>query len=400
MKILFICHRLPFPPTRGGKIRPFNMIRWLSSRHEVTVVSVARTQEELEAGRGLARHCHRYEAGLISPQQAWLRAGVSLLSGKPASLGYFRVPELHARAREISARTSFDLIWVHCSSAAQYVPDPATCPVVMDFGDMDSEKWHQYSRHRAFPMSLIYRLEGLTLRRYEKELARKHAYFTVISPGEKRILDSYGLGLPVTVIPNGVDLDFFTNKQDSYDSRTIVFIGRMDYYPNIQAAQHFCAEIFPFIRREIPDARFTIVGSNPNRRVQTLGKLPGVSVTGSVGDVRPYLQNAAVSVAPLRIAFGIQNKVLESMAMRVPVVASPGAFEGIDAVAGEHLLVGDSPMSFAEHVLSLMRDSNRRRRFAEAGRQRIEERHTWKVCLERLDRVIEGITTRPCMARA
>src|SRR5207247_170182 len=242
MKILFVCHRFPFPPVRGGKIRPFNMIRWLNEHHEVTVTSIARSPEELEKGKGIAAHCHRYKCGLISPLRAWLQAFSCVLTCRPSSLGYFYVPQLQHEIQNLIKQEQFELIWVHCSSAAQYVLDYTGCYRIMDFGDMDSEKWYEYSRKRFFPLSLVYRLEGFKLRRYEKQLARALNECTVIAPRERKILDSYGLEVPVTVIPNGVDLDFFNNDGTNPDPKSIIFLGRMDYYPNIDAVRYFCRE--------------------------------------------------------------------------------------------------------------------------------------------------------------
>jgi hypothetical protein len=391
MKVLFVCHRFPYPPIRGGKIRPFNMIRWLSRSHEVTVASIARSTEEYEKGKGIASHCHRYLGGVVPPIRAWLQALGCALSSRPSSLGYFYVPALYRKIQDLLTREAFDLIWVHCSSAAQYVLNHTRCYRVMDFGDMDSEKWYQYARRRSFPLSLIYRLEGLKLRRYEKMLALNFDECTVIAERERKVLHSYGLDVPVTVIPNGVDLEFFRNDAKDYDPQSLVFLGRMDYYPNIDGVLYFCREILPLIRKQVPEASFTIVGSNPVSRVRELAKTPGVSVTGEVPDVRPYVHKAAVSVVPLRVASGIQNKVLESMAMRVPVVATSRAAEGVDALAGEHLLIEESPEAFAASVVAIMRDQGLRRRLGEAGRRRVEERNSWQACLEVLDRILDPV---------
>ena len=365
------------------------MIRWLSRNHEVVVASIARSPQELEEGREIAQFCHRYECGLISPLRARLQALSCVLSNRPSSLGYFCVPQLQKSVRALLQQEQFDLIWVHCSSAAQYVLKHTGSYRIMDFGDMDSEKWYQYARKRPFPLSLVYHLEGYKLRRYEKRLARAFNECTVISSGEKRILDSYGLGVPVTVVPNGVDLSFFSNEQSDYDPKSLIFLGRMDYYPNIDAVIYFCRDILPLIQEEISDVKFTIVGSNPVGRVKDLAHLPGVSVTGAVADVRPFLCRAAVSVVPLRIASGVQNKVLESMAMKVPVVASSRAFQGVNALETEHLLVDDSAMGFATKVLSLMKNPSLRQRIAEAGRKRVESCHSWEACLRLLDQLLE-----------
>lgn len=390
MKILFICHRFPFPPVRGGKIRPFNMIRWLSRNHEVTVASLARSPEEMESGKGISSYCHDY-AGTVIPQwRAWLQALACVPSSKPSSLGYFFEAGLYRSVRDRLDKRHFDLIWVHCSSAAQYVLGHSGCRRIMDFGDMDSEKWYQYARKRSFPLSLIYRLEGFKLRRYEKRLAIAFNHCTVIAPREKETLESYQLRVPITVIPNGVDLDYFQNRETDYEPNSLVFLGRMDYFPNIDGVTHFCQEILPLIRRDLPEARFTIVGSNPVAQVKGLARIPGVSVTGSVPDVRPFVHRAAASVVPLRVASGIQNKVLESMAMRVPVVATSRAAQGVDAVPEEHLLVDDSPQGFAAKVLRVLKDPAERQRLADAGRRQVEAKHSWPACLRILEELLES----------
>jgi sugar transferase (PEP-CTERM/EpsH1 system associated) len=321
-----------------------------------------------------------------------------LFSSQPASLGYFYVPELHKTIRKWLRDENFTLIFVHCSSAAQYVLDDTDSYRIIDFCDMDSAKWFEYAQRRPFPWSLAYFLEGVKLRRYEKKLGRTFDECMVVASGEKKVLDTYGLTTPITIIPNGVDLDFFVNTQTSYDPHSLVFLGKMDYYPNVDAVEYFCRDILPRIQQEIPQVRFTIVGRDPSRRVRQLARLPAVSVTGAVPDVRPYLQNAAVSVAPLRVARGMQNKVLESMAMQVPVVASSRAFEGIDAIAGEHLFVADTLQDFAAKIVTLLRDPALRQCIAQAGRQRIEACYTWPASLQRLDALIAPQST--VMAKA
>lgn len=394
MKILFLCHRSPYPPQSGANIRAFNMIKWLSARHELTVLSIARSPDELAKGEGIRKYCHHLEMGLISPFKAWLQAMGCVFTGKPSSLGYFYVRQLRAVSRRLISEEEFDLIWVHSSSVAQYVFDAQGPYRVMDFVDIDSEKWLRYASQRNFPLSLVYLREGIKLRRYEKQLAVKFDECAVVAPAERKILESYGTNALVTVIPNGVDLDYFTNPREDYDPHSLVFLGRMDYFPNVDGITYLCREVLPLIRREIPEVKLAIVGSNPTRRIRRLSAIPGVTVTGGVPDVRPYLQPAAVSVVPLRIAVGIQNKVLESMAMRVPVVASSQAFDGVDAVEGEHLLVDDTAQGFATKVLSLMRDATYRRQLSEAGRRRIQERYSWPSCLQRLDSLIEASTSK------
>ncbi len=250
---------------------------------------------------------------------------------------------------------AFDAVIVHCAFVAQYVSESYGRVRILDYGDMDSAKWREYSLERNLPLSLGYGIEARKLRNYERNVASKFHHCTVTTHGEKEEFESLSTGVPCAVIPNGVDTGYFA-KVDSEDSKLpiITFLGRMDYFPNIDGVCYFAEEIFPLVQRQIADARFVVVGSDPSRRVRALERLPGVSVTGHVPDVRSYVKDAAVTVAPLRIARGTQNKILESMAMGIPVIATPQAAKGIQAVPGTHLLVAESPEKFAQDVVRLL----------------------------------------------
>jgi len=394
MKILYVCHRFPFPPNRGGKIRPFNMIRHLSERHQVTVASLARSPDEAEAGKGIAPHCHAYMMETVSNAGAIARMVAGAPTPEPASMGYFRSGRLARRIRAELRRTRFDLIFVHCSSVAPYVAGVRGVPKILDFGDMDSQKWLDYAEVRPFPTSFVYWLEGAKLRRAEEKLARAFDTCTCTTRAEFETLEGYGVGTPADWFPNGVDLDYFSPVAEPYDPNRIVFVGRMDYFPNQQAMVAFCADMFPRIRGRRPDATLAIVGANPSREIKALGELPGVTVTGTVPDVRPHVTRAAVALAPLAIARGTQNKILESLAMGVPVVSSLAAAKGIDAVSGEHFLAADDAEAVAALVLRLLDDPGERARFAAAGRARMESHHNWPASMARLDGIIEACLGR------
>ena len=389
MRILFVCHRLPYPPNRGGKIRPYNIIRHLAKKHAVTVASMARTRDELEAGRGLAGHCEQVLAEIIpTPIAAW-RMVARLPSRVPSSFGYFHSPALARRIRQEHASRPFDLVFVHCSSAAQYVEDLPGAIKVLDFGDMDSQKWLIYGKVRRLPLSLGYGLEGRKLEAEERRLAGRFDLCTCTTRAELATLESLDSTVPKGWFPNGVDLDFFAPTDAPHEPDTICFSGRFDYYPNQEGAQYFCDRILPLIQARRPEVRLTLVGAKPSKAIQDLGQRPGITVTGTVPDVRPFVTGSAVSIAPLNIARGTQNKILEALAMGVPVVTSDTAASGVDVVPGEHLLSAAGPEAFAEAVLRLLADPEERRRFGAAGRARMESHHKWSVSMQRLDTILE-----------
>lgn len=392
MKILFLCHRMPYPPKRGGKIRPFNMIRHLARSHEVTVATLARTAQERTDAEELRRYCDELVVGHVSALGAWARFGLFGLTGRPATFGYFYSPALYRKVQGLLGTREFDAILVHCSSMAPYVAHHRGSRKVLDFGDADSEKWLEYARSAPAPISWAFRAEGNRVRKAERRLGARFDVGSVNAPREREILAAY-VSSPIAVIPNGVDLEYFQPARAAgpgYIPGRILFTGNMSYRPNVEAARHFVTEILPGIRREIPDAHLYIVGMDPSAAVRRLADGERVVVTGRVEDVRPYFDAAAVAVAPLRVARGLQNKVLEAMAMRVPVVASPAAFAGISAVAGRDLLVPAEPGEFSRAVITLLRDSAARERVAAAGLACVKTNHNWSQLLERLEDLVAG----------
>ena len=390
MKILFVCHRFPYPPIRGGKIRPFNIISHLSQNHEVTVASLARSEEEAEAGKGLAEHCHKYLMGRVTPVMANLRMVGRLPSLVPSSMGYFYSPDLARQIEAEVAAQNFDLIFVHCSSVAQYVERFGGITKILDFGDMDSHKWLAYAKVFKPPWSLGYWLEGRKLWREEIRLAKAFDFCTCTTRAELETLQSYESGTPTGWFPNGVDLERFEPTDEPYDPNDICFIGRMDYFPNQECMLDFCAHTLPIIQARRPEARLTIIGADPSPEILKLGDLPGVTVTGTVPNVQPYVLKAAVNVAPLKIARGTQNKILESLAMGVPVVSSEVAAGGVDVIPGEHMLTAAEPQAFAEAVLRVLENPGERARLSTAGRARMASNHTWAGSMQRLDGLIES----------
>jgi hypothetical protein len=388
MKILFICHRVPFPPRVGSKIRPFNIIQHLSRTHEVTVASLARTAAEAEEAAGLAAHCRDLLVETVPFPLDVLRMIARLPTRVPSSMGYFFAPRLKRRIDDLLRTRSFDLVFVHCSSVAQYV-DHLRGPIkIIDFCDIDSAKWLAYAATRAFPLSLGYRLEGAKLKHAEVALAAGFDLATCATAAEVDTLRSYGVTAPAEWFPNGVDIAYFTPASAPPEADTLCFLGRMDYYPNQQAMLAFCRDVLPRVRAERPRVRLFIVGAEPSRAIRRLADIPGVAVTGTVADVRPYVHRSMVSIAPLSIARGTQNKILEAMAMGVPVVASAIAARGTDAVPGEHLLVASNPDAFAAAIVSLLADASLRARVAAGGRARVLARLTWPAAMRRLDGLI------------
>jgi sugar transferase (PEP-CTERM/EpsH1 system associated) len=390
LKILYVCHRFPYPPKRGGTIRPFNMIRHLAQSHEVTVCSLTRSAQQTQDAQGIAPFCSEFHIGQVDDRFQTLRMIATIPTPLTASASFFHSSALNRRIRCLLAEKSFDLVFVHCSSVAHYVQHVVGIPKILDFGDMDSQKWLDYAKHKPFPLSMAYWWEGKRLRAEEKRLARHFDLCTTITRAEHQTLVDYGGDTPSDWFPNGVDNGFFKPSEDApYDPDTIAFVGRMDYFPNQQSMLDFCAEVLPLLKAKRPQIKLQIVGAEPSPAVRKLADIPGVTVTGSVPDVRPFVARAALTVAPLRIARGTQNKILEAMAMGIPVVASNIAAAGVDAVPGQHLLTADAPADMCQQILRVLDDPNERARLSDAGRARVLSNHAWPNSMKRLDAIID-----------
>jgi hypothetical protein len=388
MRILLLCHRFPYPPNSGANIRSFNMIRHLSRHHAVVVASLTRSDKERNEVSALEEQCAGVITAPIGRTAAWARMLLALPTPRPSTFGYFSSPALARRLRKVAAEQRFDLVIAHSSSVGPYAAAVAGVPKIIDFCDMDSRKWLAYRDQKRFPVSLGFWLEGIKLTRVERRLAEEFDCATCATPAELESLKEIAPRATGDWFPNGVDLDFFQPQGTGYDADQICFVGRMDYFPNVQAMTYFVREVLPLIRAEQPRCTLTIVGAAPTAEARALAQVEGVTVTGSVPDVRPYFTVSACSVAPLVVARGTQNKILESLAMGVPVVASSLAARGLDAVPGEHLLAADDPPAMAAAVLCMLADADERRRLARAGRARMESHHSWAGAMAKLDLII------------
>jgi sugar transferase (PEP-CTERM/EpsH1 system associated) len=366
------------------------MIQHLSKAHSVVVASLAETEKELHDGLGLKQYCDELIAEVLPGRVRWAQVWQALFTGKPSSVAYFWSSKLKHRVQDALFRNKFDAIFVHCVFVAPYVCDIPAGLRVLDFGDIDSAKWFAYSRWKPFPLSLGYALEARKLRKFEKLMATRFHHCTVTAQGELDEFRDFNAPVPCTLIINGFDSAAFQNivHKETADSPVIVFVGRMDYFPNIDGILYFANEILPIIRRTVPQAKLQVVGSNPSRKVRELATIPGVSVTGHVPDVRPYLADATVSVAPLRIARGTQNKILESMAAGIPTVATPEAAKGVQCVPGDHLLVAWGPDAFADQVIKIVQDEKLRKKLSVNGKRQVEYAHSWRRSLTALDELL------------
>lgn len=392
MRIFFICRRVPFPPDRGDKIATFNEIRHLAARHEVHVFCFGDGPRDLDNIPSLRDYAQTVTAVPIDATTIKWRALKALFTGAPLSVAAFKDARLHAAIKQKFDALRPDLIIVYSSNVAQLAEHFPDVPRIMQFGDLDSLKWRQYSERSRAPLSWVYRIEEKRLLAYERHIARTFAYSLVHTEIEKRDFERLIPGIPVTVVGNGVDLDYFRPADAVKRPASIVFTGVMDYRPNIDAVLWFCDRILPLVQAKVPAANFTICGSRPAAAVRRLSKRTGVTVTGWVPDTRAYLDRAEIFVAPLRMARGVQNKLLEALAMGLPCVASTTAWGGTVIDHGEGILATDDPRVFAGHVVGLLQDGDRRADMGRRARAAAEANYLWEAQMARLDQVIAAVT--------
>ena len=393
-KLLFLCHRIPYPPEKGEKIRAYHMLEHLARSWEVELGCLVDDRADLDHVAALRRHCAVVEARWSgSRRQAAIRAILRARPGQPLSLGWFHEPGLRAWTRERLESGRFGAVFVYSSGVAPYAMGPEAMRPglhrVLDMVDVDSEKWRAYAQDARAPMKQVWAREARTLLAFERRAAASFDRTLFVSEAEAAAFRQRAPESAARVdhVDNGVELGRFDPALPTADPYAglppaIVFTGTMDYRPNVEAVTWFAREVLPLLRAE-REVGFHVVGANPAPAVRELAALPGVRVTGSVPDIRPYVAHAAVCVAPLRIARGIQNKVLEAMAMARPVVASPEAFEGVRATAGRDLLVADGAAEMARRVSEVLRGEHPG--LGVAARAAVTANHDWAGTLRRLD---------------
>lgn len=427
MKILFISHRIPYPPNKGDKIRSFHEIKYLSMRNDVHLACLVDDPDDLSYTNQLEKVCRTVDVVSINPRKEKVKSLLCLPTGQSLSVSYFYSDKLQQLIEHRLSTVDFDVIFCFSSSMAEYVfrsrtlnnrlqePQPKTrnsklvtrrpkptvpkvrggpgrAPkLIMDFVDVDSDKWRQYARYARWPFSWIYGLESERLASYEQRVAQFFDYSIFISKNEAEIFNGTSQGPKnIVTVPNGVDFLFFKpsgSNAPSSESPTLLFTGAMDYYANVDGVIWFAQEVLPDLVKRFPSLMFYIVGRNPTPAVKALTS-QSVKVTGYVKDIRPFYERATIYVAPLRMARGIQNKILEAMAMGKPVVTTSKAFEGIEAVPEKDLVIADEKEEFIHKIDLLLRNQNRLNSLGESARKTVEQNYSWERSMGLLDKIL------------
>jgi polysaccharide biosynthesis protein PslH len=382
--ILFVTHRLPYPPDKGDRIRTWNWLRFLSERANVYLATLADEAIPPAYLDLLQDCCEEVAVASITGLSRWANAAGSVLVGKSISEGMFCSRNLKDAIEQWGKKVRFDAAIASASSVAEYlqIPELKRAKKIVDLVDVDSQKWQDYADATPFPKSRIFAMEAKRVGKLESKIGTWADQVCIISANEARLLSNRIPSDKIHVVTNGVDLEFFTPSIDDTETNGCVFLGAMDYRPNVDAVCWFAKEVWPTVLEKHPDSRFRIVGRNPSPAVRALDLLNGIDVIGSVEDVRPSVHAARVVVAPLRIARGLQNKVLEAMAMGKPVVSSPQAISGFSSRDDLPTLIASDPKEWVEHLDLMLESEDAASELGEQGRRYAERYHDWNQCLE------------------
>ena len=393
MKILYLSLRFPYPQHSGDKIRTYNILKHLSQRHSISFISfVQSSQEESYAGQ-LREYCDQVETVEFSKLRAYRNCLLYFSFAEPFQVVYWRSREMQRRVDEMMDRNGFDLIHVQFFRMAQYVTKYVNKCKVLDSGDSFSLNLSRRSRlDRGLSWPLL-KVEVNKVKVYETEIAQWFDRVTMVSPLDKNYLLSINGNIPMSVVPMGVDLEYYQPSHEEYGPN-LLFTGTIRYFPNKDAVLYFYNEIFPLIKDAVPNVKFYVVGNHPPKKIIKLMSGGDIVVTGRVEDVRPYFAKSAVFVCPLRSGSGMQAKILEAMAMGVPVVTTSMGFEAIEATAGRDIIIADNARRFAQKVIRLLKDRDLRQSVAQNARRLVEKKYGWPAVVERLDAIYKNIAHR------
>lgn len=394
-ELLFLSHRIPYPPDKGDKIRSYHLLKRLAERYRVHLGTFVDDPADRVYQSTLEALCEQTCFVRLDPRRARLKSARGVLTGEPLTFTYYRNRRLTHWVRRLLAERDIHAVVAFSSSMGPYVRGLRDIRRVLDFVDVDSDKWRQYAREARPPLSWIYRREFKRLLAAEIKLARDFDASVFVSESEADLFRRLAPRSRARVVslPNGVDAAYFDPDRDYADpydgggEHALVFTGAMDYRANVDAAVWFADQVLPRIQARVPDAAFWIVGSRPTPEVRALVKRSGVQVTGRVPDVRPFMRHAGLVVAPLRIARGLQNKVLEALAMDRPVLATPQAWEGIEGLPDAcGMTAADAETMAARAAECLMAPSA----CGGAARRFVRERFDWDRTVAGLSALIEA----------
>lgn len=382
-RILFISHRIPYPPDKGDKIRSFNEIKYLSQNYLIDIITFIDHPRDYKCVKYLKQYCNELYVYPIRRIFYLIKAAIFFLYGKTLSEGYYFSPQVARKVQELLSANNYKFAFCYSSQIAQYLIDK-NIPKIIDFCDVDSLKWRQYSQRRNFPLNLIFKMEGYRLSKTEKKIYPSFDYSLFSTRTELKIFNP-SRSNHFYVLPNGVDYEYFKPQKMKKLDR-LIFFGTMDYYANIDAVVWFSKKVLPLILKKNPEVEFYIVGRHPDNGLINLAKQnKNIVVTGYVEDIRPYVAASKLAVFPLRIARGIQNKILEAMAMEIPVVIPRDIYETFENLDENDVFIYEDEKSMADIILNALDEETLQERLGRNLRNYVKNYHDWNVIFQDFD---------------
>jgi sugar transferase (PEP-CTERM/EpsH1 system associated) len=399
MKILFITPRFPYPPNRGDRLRYYNFAKVLSGSHELHLATLIQSKDEINNTDKISGMFKRIETVLLRPLESYRNMLLDLFSGLPLQVSYFRSQKMRYRIGKMMNEEKYDAVYVFHLRMAPYAINLKGPYKILDLTDAVSLFLKRMASHKRALFRQILLRESKNTRRYEDTIMKLFDECWIISDADKRALGAGGGGSNVFVVPNGIDTDHFRPAPLSRDEdKNIIFVGYMGD-ESVSTVKYFLKEIFPIVRAEVPQAKFHIVGADPPNEIIKLQNDQNIVVTGYVKDLRPFYNNANVMAAPMRFVAGVQNKILEAMAMEVPVVTSSYGNEGIDAVNGEQIFVEDDPQKTAEKIIEILMNKQLSEKMGRNARAFVREKYSWNSVVERMNKIANAAGENTCQGK-
>lgn len=391
-RILFISPYIPSPI----RVRPYNLIKYLAKRgHEITLLAMVPPGEDTSSLDTLSAWCHTVKTVPLPRWRTLWNAVSAIPNDLPLQAAYSRSSEMNELIRNVQRDTTFDVVHIEHLRGSELSSAVDGTPIVFDSVDSITLLFeHVCKSGPNWRSRFVARLDLDRTRRYEGHLLKRYPRVLVTSPKDRDALAKLSPGAGMhryVVLPNGVDLEYFKPMDVPREAESLVFTGKMSYHANVAAALDVANQVMPLVWRQFPQAHFVIAGKDPAPEIEALTADHRIIVTGTVPDLRPYLAKAAVSVSPMRYGVGIQNKILEAMAMNTPVITTSKALTSLQAVAGHDLLVADTPQAVAQNVIDLFKNQALAAQIGQAGRRYVENCHDWNVTAQNLEAVYREV---------
>ena len=394
-RLLMLTQRVPYPADRGDRIRALNLLRFLSCRADISLACAAQDAVPSTSREALQQYCREFAYGAIPGWKSALQDIGSLAVGRSASEAHFYSADLMKTVRAWAKKHPFDGIVCYCSSMYSYLhcEELKRTPVIVDLVDVDSRKWLDCAGVSHRPLKWLHTLEAARVAKLEREICARADEVFVISDAERRILQQVAPRADIRVAGNGVDTEYFAPAPPSMIEKHVgCFVGVLNYQPNVDGLRWFAENVWPQVRTQWPDAKLLVIGKSPDAGLAKLiSSSPGMELHANVPDVRGYLSRSEFSIAPLRVARGVQNKVLEAMSMQKPVIASSASLQGINAAIGRELLRADTANDWLVCIDRLFSEPSYAREIGEAARRYVLTYHSWESCLDPFGDALDGI---------